>query len=79
MTDNPHLVEKLQVLLGERGGAGKVQRAVRVSDLANVMPISQKMQSTQIAGAPSIEDYNRLQADIANLYDVVTALSRVAK
>jgi hypothetical protein len=54
-------------LTGERGAASKI--AVRRGDLR-----VRAMQSTQITAAPTKDDFNRLQADVAALYGLLDAL-----
>lgn len=61
------ILEKVQVLTGERGEADKI--AVRRGDL-RIRP----MRSGQIAAAPTATDFNRLQADVAALYAMLAAM-----
>lgn len=62
------LREQVQILTGERGAAEKI--AVRRGDLR-----VRAMQSTQITAAPTQDDFNRLQADIAALYGMLAAIA----
>lgn len=65
--------EKLETLVGERGN--KAMSAVRRGE---ILPLAQVgMQSQQITGAPTADDFNALQQDMANLYEALTKISNV--
>ena len=55
-------------LAGERGAADKI--AVRRGDLR-----VRAMQSSQITAAPTQDDFNRLQADVAAIYGMLAAIA----
>lgn len=67
--------EQVQVLTGERGDADKSKTAVRRVDLAALA--SGKMQSAQISAAPTQADFNRLQADVATIFNALAAIAGV--
>lgn len=66
------VVERLEVLTGERGAAGKPRAAVRRGEFAALA----ELQSRQVAAAPTQAEFNALQADLAALH---AALTRIGK
>lgn len=63
------LQERLQVLLGERGN--KAQAALRRGDIK--VPTMQSSQAT--GGSISVEQYNQLQADVAQIQALLSSLA----
>lgn len=69
------LTEKVRVLTGETGATGKPMSALRRGEVATALSTLAKMQSDQLTAAPTMADYNKLQADIATLFSVVQRLA----
>lgn len=65
MSADTILTEKLQILNGERGD--KTKAAVRRGDVT-----PKALKSKQLTSAPTMADYNALQADIAALWSVIS-------
>ncbi len=71
---NNEQIEKLEVLDGSRrGDRGKA--AVRIDDLRELLQIRNKLQTTQLAAAPTMADFNSLLKD---LEDISSHLNGVA-
>lgn len=67
--NNALAIEKLQVLLGERGS--KERAAVRRGDIKPA-----ELRSAQATGTSvSVEQYNQLQADVAQLQALLSSLA----
>lgn len=69
--------EKVETLTGDRGAAGKPKSAVRRDELSGLGSISLK--SVQLTDAPTMDNYNALQTDIAALADKFAQLANIAK
>lgn len=67
--------ERLEVLLGERGDDKKSRSAVRRIELQALASLG--LQSKQLTAAPTMDDYNALQADVANIYKALTMISNL--
>lgn len=66
-------VEHVQILVGERGPSDGSQMAVLRGDvMGGGQPAD--LQSTQITAAPTAADYNKLQADIAAIHSLLSAI-----
>jgi hypothetical protein len=65
--------ETLELLSGERGGGTKPMSALRRGELQPLASLS--MQSAQITAAPTMDDYNALQADVAAIFTALSVLS----
>lgn len=65
-------MERLQVMLGERGAADGSQKAVRRGDIAGLGSAS--LTAVELAGAPTAADYNKVVADLAALNTVLVRL-----
>lgn len=70
-----YIVERLEVLTGERGDANRTGAAVRRSDLDAIASRANTMASTQITAAPTQANYNALQKDVAALFAAILELS----
>lgn len=70
---------KLDELNGSRGKAKKNENAAMLNKDLSAIPLNQ-MKSTQITAAPTMEDYNALQADVADIHTTLsTILGRSSK
>jgi hypothetical protein len=67
--------EQVQLLTGERGDADRSKTAVRRGELRALASL--KMRSTQIAGTPTRDDFNRLQADVEAVYAAFVLISNI--
>lgn len=67
--------ERIEVLLGERGDAKKSRSAVRRIELQAIASLG--MKSKQITAAPTMDDYNALQQDVANIFEAITLISNL--
>jgi hypothetical protein len=76
MASQQILNEKLEILAGDRGAAGRPQSAVRRDELSGLG--SPTLKSAQLTDAPTMDDYNALQADIAALTDKFAQLANIA-
>lgn len=77
MASQQILNEKLEILTGDRGAAGRPQSAVRRDELSGFD--GGTLKSAQLTDAPTMDDYNALQADIAALADKFAQLANLAK
>lgn len=66
--------EKVETLTGERGSSKKPDAAVLRGDMTFLSGLS--MLSTPVTSAPTQEQFNALQADIAAIYAAVVALAK---
>lgn len=66
-------VEQVQILVGERGPSDGSEMAVRRADVmgAGKPP---DLKSSQLTAAPTMADYNKLQADIAAIHSLLSAI-----
>lgn len=66
-------VEQLQILVGERGPGDGSQMVVRRGDVmaGGELP---DLKSSQLTAAPTMADYNKLQADIAAIHLLLSAI-----
>ncbi|GJH00210.1 hypothetical protein [Paraburkholderia terrae] len=64
-------IERLQQLTGERGD--KTKAAVRRGDVSLA---SAPMKSKQLTAAPTMADYNNLQADISRLWNLFAGIAQ---
>lgn len=67
--------EQVQLLAGERGSADKAKTAVRRGELRALASL--KMQSGPVSAAPTQADFNRLQADVAAIYEAFVQISNL--
>ena len=67
--------EQVQLMTGERGGADKSKTAVRRGELRALASL--KMQSGQVSAAPTKDDFNRLQADVAAIMAAFVQISNI--
>lgn len=65
--------ERLEVLTGERGDDKKSRSAVRRGELQALA--SMGLKSKQLTAAPTMADYNALQADVAAVFKALTLIS----
>lgn len=65
-------LEKLQTLNGERGD--KRRAAVRRGDVATLSDV--QMKSKQLTAAPTLADYNNLQADLARVWSLLLGIAQ---
>ncbi len=64
---------KLGTLLGERGrGIDPNGEAITKRDLSSI-PLNQ-MKSVQISAAPTMDDYNALQADVSDIHITLSTI-----
>lgn len=64
---------KLGTLLGERGrGIEPGGEAITKRDLSSI-PLNQ-MKSVQISAAPTMDDYNSLQADVSDIHITLSTI-----
>lgn len=64
---------QLEELAGERGrGNNHEMAAIRKKDLAGI-PLD-AMRSIQLSAAPTMEDYNALQADVAGIHKALSTM-----
>lgn len=71
------LNEKIEILTGDRGGTGKPKSAVLRGELSGIGGVALK--SSQLTDAPTMDDYNALQADISAIADKFAQLANIAK
>lgn len=69
--DFERIREKVEKLTGERGDAAKSLSAIRRSEL-RAMPV---LQSQPVTAAPTADDFNALQADVAALFAALARMS----
>ncbi|HTN66400.1 MAG TPA: hypothetical protein VL051_09490 [Burkholderiaceae bacterium] len=69
--DYGRVVERLEILTGERGAAGKPHSAVRRGELST---LAASPQSRPVAAAPTQAEFNALQADVAAIYGALAKL-----
>lgn len=67
--------EQLELLTGERGAQGRPLSAVRRQEIANLAKLT--MKSSQISAAPTQDDFNALQEDVANVVKALTQISNI--
>lgn len=67
--------ERIEVLLGERGDAQKSRSAVRRIELQAIASLG--MKSKQITAVPTMDEYNALQQDVANIFEAITLISNL--
>lgn len=71
------IIEKIEVLNGDRGAPGKPRSAVRRQELSSLAMTGLK--SSQLTDAPTMDDFNALQADIAAIADKFAQLAALSK
>lgn len=69
------LREQVELIVGERGSADKARTAVRRGELRPLASLT--MKSSQISAAPTQDDFNRLQADVAAIYAAFVLISNL--
>lgn len=67
--------EKVELMVGDRGGSDKSKTAVRRGELRALASLT--MKSAQISAAPTAADYNNLQADVKAIYDALALISNL--
>lgn len=66
--------EAIEELSGERGKE-KNKGAIRLEDVRELLMLPPTLQSSQVANNPTAADYNKLQADLTNIHQVLSSLS----
>lgn len=66
--------EAIEELSGERGKE-KNKGAIRLEDVRELLMLSPTLQSSQVSNNPTAADYNKLQADLTNIHQVLSSLS----
>lgn len=66
--------EAIEELSGERGQEKK-KGAVRLEDLRELLMLSPALQSSQVSNDPTTADFNKLQADLTNIHQVLFSIS----
>lgn len=66
--------EAIEELSGERG-KDKKKGAIRLEDVRELLMLSPTLQSSQVSNNPTAADYNKLQADLTNIHQVLSSLS----
>lgn len=66
--------EAIEELSGERGKE-KNKGAIRLEDVRELLMLSPTLQSSQVSNNPTAADYNKLQADLTNIHQVLYSLS----
>lgn len=65
--------EKVEKLTGERGDIEKSLSVIRRSELRPLASLT--LMSTQVLAAPTMEEFNALQTDVANIFDALQRIS----
>lgn len=73
--DLARIKEKVEKFTGERGDNEKTLTAIRRGELRAFA--SMKMNSGSVTDAPTQEDYNALQKDVANIYQALQRISNI--
>lgn len=69
----PRVHEKLEILAGERGRPEDA--AIRLRQLRSaIQNLPQVPESGEVSAAPTMQEYNTLQADVKKLFDAFNAL-----
>jgi len=71
------LREKLETLDGSRAGK-KTGAAVRRRDLAAIVLLRRPV-STRLDGSPTADDFNKLQADVAAIFEALKLVASKVK
>ena len=74
--DFARIKEKVEKFTGERGEATKPLSAIRRTELRALASI--KPQASRITAAPTMDDYNALQADVANILAALALIANTA-
>ena len=69
------LKEKTELLDGSRNTKTQARAAVRFSDLSILSKFPTSPTSTQVTAAPTMDDFNALQADVKRIWDALAAIS----
>jgi hypothetical protein len=72
-SDFLQMKEKVENFTGERGAAKRPLSAVRRGELAALA--TRPMKSAQLTAAPTMADFNALQADVKALMDALAQVS----
>lgn len=75
--DFARIVERVEILTGERGGQNKPASALRRGELLPLASLASGMKSKQVTAAPTAADYNALQTDVAAIYGAIVQLSNL--
>lgn len=67
--------EKVEKFTGERGDNDKSSTAIRRGELRAFA--SMKMESSTVSAAPTQDDFNALQKDVANIYSALQRISNI--
>lgn len=71
--DFARIKETLEVLRGERGAERRPQSAIRRGEL---LPLAgATLQSAQVTAAPTMAEYNALQADVKMIFAALALIS----
>lgn len=73
--DLARIKEKVEKFTGERGDSEKTLTAIRRGELRAFATL--KMNSSTVTGAPTAADYNDLQKDVANIYQMLQRISNI--
>ena len=71
----PKQVEDLETLSGSRSKNAAPRAAVRRQDLDALLTTPSRLRSAQVGAVPTQAEYNALQADVADLFKVLTNVS----
>jgi len=74
-SDFSRIREKVENLTGERGAANRPLYAVRRSELQALASL--KMRSDQVTAAPTMAQFNALQADVENIFKALQRISNL--
>jgi hypothetical protein len=66
---------KLETLTAERGNAGRSKSAVRRSEFEPLGSLT--LASGQIGAAPTMQEYNALQQDVAGIFNALKRISNI--
>lgn len=73
LKDAKQVEQNVDTLLGRRGADNKPLSALRRGEL---LPLaSQTLKSQQLLAAPTMDDFNALQADVQLIFDALSLLS----
>lgn len=69
------MMEQLDLLTGRRGDSKRLTSAVRRGELTSLAQIG--LLSEQVTAAPTMDQHNALQKDVANLFEALTRISNL--
>lgn len=74
-TDFARVKEQFETLAGQRGAASKPLSAIRRGELRPLASL--ELKSSPIVAAPTMADYNALQADVAKMFAALSQISNI--